>query len=121
MVDALTLGCIPVLFEPREDKVLWPLQWTESWKPTSRVLLDYSDVLNERVDVLEALRAIPATRVAQMQAALEANVHMVHYGFDDAPGDAFDVGLRNLVKELESSSSRRLRVDEDVGAARQSL
>ena len=100
MVDALTLGCIPVLFEPSEEPALWPLQWLGSWKSASRVLVDAREVISGRVDVLATLRAIPAERIAQMQAAIEANVHMVHYGFDDMPGDALDVGLSNLAKAV---------------------
>ena len=100
MVDALTLGCIPVLFEPSEEMALWPLQWLDSWKPSSRVLLDVRDVLAGRVDVLSTLRAIPAERIVQMQATIEANAHMVHYGFDDLLGDALDVGLSNLAKAV---------------------
>jgi xyloglucan galactosyltransferase MUR3 len=104
MADALTLGCIPVLFEPDEEPYLWPYQWNSSWKAKSRVLLDGEQVLSGRVDVLQALRAIPNEQVARMQAAIAANVHAMHYGYDDIPGDAFDLALRAIVQEVAWTS-----------------
>ena len=102
MVDALTLGCIPVLFEPSEDWKLWPLQWKREWKPFSRVLMNGIEVLNGQVDVLRRLKAIPLQQVARMQAILEAKVNTVHYAFDDIPGDGFDVGLSSLAHDLST-------------------
>lgn len=47
-VDALTLGCIPVLFTPSTDASIWPLHWGP-FREDSRVLLDLEDVLSGRV------------------------------------------------------------------------
>ena len=63
-------------------------------------MINYKDMLAGRVDVLAVLEAIPVEEVARMQAALEANVHTVHYGYDDMPGDALDAGLSGLAAEI---------------------
>jgi hypothetical protein len=65
------------------------------------VQLDITDVLAGRVDVLQHLRSIPDATIARMQATIAAEVHALHYGFDDTPGDAFDVGLARLLEAIE--------------------
>ena len=94
-VDALTLGCIPVIFTPECDQALWSLHWG-SWREDSRVLIDMEDVLVGKLDVQEVLKAIPAARMRQMQETIAQNAHRMHYGLDDTPGDALEVLLRGL-------------------------
>lgn len=94
--DALTLGCIPVMFVPRADEGIWPLHWG-GWRKDSRILLDMDSVLNGSVDVKEVLEAIPAERVKQMQATIASNAHKIHYGALDTADDALELLLHALV------------------------
>jgi hypothetical protein len=95
-VDALTLGCIPVLFTTEATaRSLWPHHWG-GWRKNSSVTLDPQRVLNGGLDVLEHLRAIPAERVRHMQRTIAQNAHRMHYGLDDTPGDALELLLRAL-------------------------
>ena len=94
-VDALNLGCIPVIFTPACDEMIWPLHWGP-FRHESRVLLDIKDVLAGKVDVLAALRAISPERVAQMQQAIGRYGERMHYALEDTPGDALEVLLQHL-------------------------
>ena len=72
IIDALHLGCIPVLFMPRRmDSWHYQLQWG-AFRRDSRVLIDGEAVAAGEVDVLEVLAAIPAARVARMQRTIAA-------------------------------------------------
>tara|TARA_B110001452_G_scaffold262212_1_gene261957 strand:+ start:3087 stop:3509 length:423 start_codon:yes stop_codon:yes gene_type:complete len=73
----MLLGCIPVLFHPRQ-RVQWPWHWG-SWVKRATVLLDLSEVVDGRIDPIEKLRRISPTRVASMQRAIAENAHCVHY------------------------------------------
>ena len=56
MVDSLLLGCIPVLFEPSAERLLWREFWEEGWRGATRILLDGDAVVKGEVDVLGTLR-----------------------------------------------------------------
>lgn len=101
MTDALTLGCIPVMFSV-DDSGLWERHWGP-FRDDSRIRLDPQDVLAGRVDVLEALRAVPAARVAAMQRAIADNAHRVHYGLEDTAGDALEILLAALARSAGSA------------------
>ena len=51
--DALTLGCIPVMFAPKVDEGIWPLHWGR-WRHDSRVLLDMEEVLRTQSEPRKA-------------------------------------------------------------------
>ena len=108
MVDALHLGCIPVLFMPRTDSSLWPYHWSAAFKPETRVMLDGEKVLRGAVNVLRELEAISPPRIAAMQQAIADHAHQMHYAVDDAPGDAFDTAFRAV---LEGARERECRQD----------
>ena len=100
-VDALTLGCIPVIFTPRTDTQLWPLHWGP-FRKQSRVLMDMDAVLSGRVDVLQTLRAIPAAQVRAMQEAIGEFGNRMHYAADDSPNDALDIIMHALDEDASA-------------------
>ena len=77
MVDALTMGCLPVAFHPAQTS-LWRLQWA-SWVHEATIMLDHAAVSSGALDVLAYLRAIPPHRVRRMRRALSANFHTINY------------------------------------------
>ena len=82
ILDALLLGCIPVLFHVGQ-RLQWPWHWRE-WVNDATVLFDADDVLSGRLDVPEALRAVPAARVAQMRATIARYAHRMQYSAVDS-------------------------------------
>lgn len=99
IADSITLGCIPVLFAPQADALLWPLQWAP-FRDDSRVLVDGKALLRGELDLLATLSAIPPERVAAMQATIERKGHRLHYAQGDAadgrPGDGVEAVVRAL-------------------------
>ncbi|KAJ1451683.1 exostosin family-domain-containing protein [Pelagophyceae sp. CCMP2097] len=95
IVNALLLGCIPVLFASEQD-ALWPLHWGD-WRADSRVLLAAKDVVGDPDALAAALRAIPAERVRLMQDTIAKRAHAMQYALDDLPGDALEVTLRGIL------------------------
>lgn len=104
ILDALLLGCIPVLFHVGQrmqvqgpilpavchasratplSYLQWPWHWRE-WVNDATVLFDADDVLSGRLDVPEALRAVPAARVAQMRATIARYAHRMQYSAVDS-------------------------------------
>ena len=106
MVDALHLGCIPVLFSPEDDAHLWPGHWPNSIKADTRVLIDGEQFLSGQVDVLTTLERIPAARIAAMQQAIGEHAHRMHYSRDDVPGDALEVAFDVLISNRDRGSTR---------------
>ena len=75
------------------------------WANASSVLLPAAEVLSGRLDVFDALRAIPERRVRQMQRIIRAKVHRVVYAMQPPPSapDAFDL----LLMEAERRAGRQ--------------
>ena len=117
-VDALTLGCIPVLFTPWSDQGLWATHWG-SWRDDSRVLLDLDEVLDGNIDVREVLEAIPTARVRRMQQSIARYAHRMHYGVGDTPGDALEVLLNELSDRANDADSGTTARGEIVRVRRQ--
>lgn len=101
MVDAMSVGCIPVIFHAQQ-KLLWPAH-VPSWDALA-VFVDSAAVLNASVDVLALLDAIPPKLVRQRREKLRSVVPSLIYAMadgddvDDASGDgqardAFDTLL----------------------------
>lgn len=99
ILDALLLGCIPVLFHPSQ-LIQWPWHWGR-WVREATVLVDYRRVLTSGVigrngsasvptaneDAtypLDELRAIPTARVRTMQHAIAAHAHRMHWATSDS-------------------------------------
>jgi len=99
-VDALTLGCIPVMFMPRDDRSLWPLHWGP-FRSDSRVLLDGEKVADGTLDVLTTLKAIPKARVQEMQRTIATLGHRMHYGLEDTPNDALEILLNTITDHAD--------------------
>ena len=58
--------------------------------------MDGSEVTSGKVDVLTRLQSIPQPTIERMQRTISANAHHLHWGYDDAPGDAMDATLVQL-------------------------
>jgi len=99
-LDALLLGCIPVLFH-RSQLNQWLWHWG-GWVSNATVFIESQKVVDNITDPIEALAAIPVERVRLMQQTLAENAHRMHYAYGDGgnrtlqDGDAFDVTLRAL-------------------------
>lgn len=80
-MDALLLGCIPVIFHPCQA-LQWPWHWG-GWVRDATVFVDLNDVTDaagkDGFDVVETLRRMPASQVARMQRIIATHAHCVHY------------------------------------------
>ena len=103
IVDAILLGCIPVLFH-RGQLAQWPWHWGR-WVQDATVLLNQSAVRRGDIDAIEQLAAIPAATVAEKRRILRRHAHRMQYSALDtaalpahvrawAAPDAFDLILR---------------------------
>ena len=81
ILDALLLGCIPVLFHKGQAHQ-WPWHWG-SWVDTATVLLNQTEVRNNRLNVIDALASIPEERVHALQESIRKNAHFLHYSAVD--------------------------------------
>eukprot|EP00908_Phaeocystis_cordata_P022455 Transcript_4872.p1 GENE.Transcript_4872~~Transcript_4872.p1 ORF type:complete len:470 (+),score=86.57 Transcript_4872:40-1449(+) len=77
MIDAVLLGCIPVLFHPGQ-RMQWPWHWG-GWVQQATVELDMASVISGTLNVVEALRNISAAAVSDMQKTIAAHGHCLHY------------------------------------------
>ena len=112
IIEALLLGCIPVLFHPAQ--LQWPLH--APWLRNATVILDVTAAsapshrvdfapsasqsggqsggldfrkwphrlqqaleLGQHLDVVQALKSIPARRIARMQRTIAEHGHCIHY------------------------------------------
>jgi len=81
IIDSVLLGCIPVLFHPGQH-LQWPWHWG-SWVHRATVTLDMHRVMNGSLNAVEALSAVPAGRIASMQATIARYGHCLHYYRED--------------------------------------
>lgn len=81
IIDSVLLGCIPVLFHPGQH-LQWPWHWG-SWVHRATVTLDMHRVMNGSLNAVEALSAVPAGRIASMQATVARYGHCLHYYRED--------------------------------------
>jgi hypothetical protein len=95
IVDALLLGCIPVLFHACQ-RHLWQLNWG-GWLDDASVFIDADAVINGSVDVGRLLLAVPEARRAAMRDVIQRKAHLMHYSLDepgaDEPADALSLIL----------------------------
>jgi hypothetical protein len=111
-VDAIALGCIPVIFREHE-RLQWPWFWG-TWVHDATVLVDYQNAS----DIINILRSIPAANVSRMKATIAAYGHQMQYNAEELPGmaeDAFEISIQKAWR-LSQSEERRLS-----GAAMQAL
>jgi len=83
IIDALTLGCIPVLMTEKQKK-LWP--WHVNWDDVS-VQVDYN------ANVLDYLRNIPESEIKHKQSEMSKLSDFISYGESDQGHHALDVVL----------------------------
>jgi len=93
LIDAVTLGCIPVLMTKRQQK-LWP--WHVNWDNVS-VQVDYNS------DVLDYLRNIPESVVNHKQIEMSKLSDLVSYGKSEHGHRALDVVLEAVTASSAAS------------------
>jgi hypothetical protein len=62
-IDALAVGCIPVVFYHASLSYPWHIASPSS----TRILISAADVMNDTVNVIDVLRKVPIGRVRAMQ------------------------------------------------------
>ena len=95
IVDALSVGCVPVLFHPAQQ-ALWPRHWNAS---QASLLFDWSRKRGNASEVLQQLLALPPERVEQLHRAAVAAAQAMYYRGelgDENAEDAVDVLVRTL-------------------------
>jgi len=82
IVDALLLGCIPVLFH-RGQLAQWPWHWG-SWASSATVLINETAVRAGELDVVQALLSLSPTVVSAKQRVIASNAHTMQYSLKTA-------------------------------------
>ena len=124
IVDALLLGCIPVLFH-QGQQALWPWHWG-SWVDNATVLLDQEAVRSGKLDAIGTLAALDDAHVRAMQLTIATHGHRMQYSAldtavlrhhgvlgDAQAEDAFDLALQGAL--VLSRNAKR----QSYGLARQ--
>ena len=112
IADALTLGCIPVLFVQPDEDTFWPHHWTKAFLRRSHIYLDGTQVLRGEIDVFEQLRGITSSQVAAMQRAISRHAHQLHVAFDEHYHTArlsHDDAVSRLFRAIDSTASEHAR------------
>eukprot|EP00324_Dicrateria_rotunda_P008756 CAMPEP_0206177100 /NCGR_PEP_ID=MMETSP1474-20131121/60172_1 /ASSEMBLY_ACC=CAM_ASM_001110 /TAXON_ID=97495 /ORGANISM="Imantonia sp., Strain RCC918" /LENGTH=323 /DNA_ID=CAMNT_0053588651 /DNA_START=24 /DNA_END=995 /DNA_ORIENTATION=- len=104
IIDSLTVGCIPVIFH-KEQQELWPLHWGP-WVNDSHVFIPADDLLSGRVDVIQVLRAVPQSRIFNMQQNIARRAQSLVYPHKPLPNDAFET-LLDRVQHAAASDTYR--------------
>lgn len=121
IVDAVLLGCIPVLFHAGQRR-LWPAHWG-GWVANATVLLDGAAVASGRRDAVQQLMQVRPRHVRSMQEAIARHAHTMQYAAVDTslltvtPAvDAFDILLRAAhARATEASAQARGRQQQRQG------
>merc|ERR1719160_1666565 len=107
IVDSLLMGCIPVLFDRKQDS-LYPWHWGE-WRESSRVMIELPqrcmtnpDKASD-CDVMRRLRRIPVEAVSAMQGAIAKHAHKMQYALKDFNGDALVNLLNGALKSAKAT------------------
>ena len=132
IVDALLLGCIPVLFHTGQP-AQWAWHWG-TWVDDATVTFNQSAVRHGELDVISTLSAIPTARVAAMQASVRQHAHRMHYAAVDTSQlrsglrglsmpDAFEVILEGAWRvardaKLQSMGRHVMRTNTGIGEMR---
>lgn len=127
-IDALLLGCIPVLFHDGQRQQ-WPWH-VGSWFARASVLLDGAAVARGELNALAELRRIEPSAVLAMRRTIAEHAHCVHYraggrhvreaGTLASEPDAFGIAMLGLARmaamagggyKVASGTLRALPVD----------
>ena len=105
VVDALLLGCIPVLLHAGQG-AQWPWHWG-AWQANASVTLDSVDVLHGR-DPIDLLRRIPTPLVRRMQRTIASRAHSMQYSLPQtreaaAPAAAMGESARGRMGGLKDA------------------
>jgi len=110
ILDALLLGCIPVLFHPCQQH-LWPLHWG-GWTNTSSVLVNGTAIAAGDSDIKELLEAIPEETRKAMRASIADNGHRLQYAQEDPePGDRIEEDAWSIIVEAVAEGINPCRDD----------
>ena len=102
ILDALLLGCIPVLFHDGQ-RSQWGWHWG-AWVQSATLTLNQSAVRHGKLNVIDHLAALPESKVHALRQAIRKHAHRMHYSAVDtstlpsglkgwASPDAFEVVL----------------------------
>ena len=138
IVDALLLGCIPVLFH-KGQAAQWGWHWG-SWVHSATITLNQSAVRHGKLNVIDHLASLPAPKVEAMRQAIRRHAHRMHYSAVDtgalalglkgwATPDAFEVILEgawriardNRLQALGRTLQRSRKGGHDVTQRRHKL
>ena len=111
LVDAITLGCIPVLFSPMQDEFMPWWSWHSS-RDRGRVLVDRSEFLRGKINLIEYLSEIAAdpVRIGEMQSTLERHARSMQVSTEDDPDDALSVILSRVLRRCHHTRLSGLTV-----------
>lgn len=105
-LDALLLGCIPVLFHQGQVEQ-WIWHWG-SWRDEATITFNHSDVMataaETTLDPIARLIAMDEKRIVRMQRAISAHAHLMHWaspGNANSVSTAFDDGSRGFTHDAE--------------------
>ena len=115
VLDAVTLGCIPVFFQPAAA-ALWPWHWG-AWGRNASVVLPWPQGAAE--DSVALLQRIEGSAIAAMRRSLAEHAHCLHYaappraaggdvtaGMIGSAADAFDVILAGSWRRSAATPSQ---------------
>ena len=102
IVDALLLGCIPVLFHKGQG-AQWGWHWG-AWVHSATITLNQSAVRHGKLNVIDHLASLPTSKVNALRQSIRRHAHRMHYSAVDtsmlplglkgwAAPDAFEVIL----------------------------
>lgn len=104
IVDALTVGCIPVVFHSEVLKA-WRWHWG-SWAADATVTFDVDAVVAGKLDVVAELARLPEARVVRMQRVIARHARRMQYASsDEHRGDAFEAILQGMWQRERTHSA----------------
>jgi len=98
IIDALLLGCIPVLLHPGQVEQ-WAWQWGD-WVKNATVLFDFDQVLGGAVDPIAELLELSEDRVAALQDTIAKHAHTMHYSLRSSSKQTMGTGLTETLQDL---------------------
>eukprot|EP00405_Crypthecodinium_cohnii_P027140 CAMPEP_0206505904 /NCGR_PEP_ID=MMETSP0324_2-20121206/56437_1 /ASSEMBLY_ACC=CAM_ASM_000836 /TAXON_ID=2866 /ORGANISM="Crypthecodinium cohnii, Strain Seligo" /LENGTH=541 /DNA_ID=CAMNT_0053995511 /DNA_START=271 /DNA_END=1895 /DNA_ORIENTATION=- len=112
MIDALTSGCIPVLFNIYQTKC-WPWH-VQDW---SEVSLQFDNV---PPDIISVLEQIPEAEIQRMQQKIASMLENFIFSMPGYPrdGDALDITLRHLQKIAVTQEKITQQTEAGTGIAK---
>lgn len=117
IVDALLLGCIPVLFHGGQA-AQWGWHWG-AWVKSATITLNQSAVRHGALNVIDHLASLPSSKVHSLRQTIRRHAHRMHYAAVDtsvlpaalkgwASPDAFEVTLEGAWRIARDAKLQKL-------------